>query len=125
MAALRQYRGVKIMTARNARRVAKKGKTSDSKRKVKDAKEIVIKHVIARDDEDGDCPDCDGTGIDENGDECETCHGTGNLSMEDDDGDEDMEDCGDYVSATSDADYYDTEFTAKQRKEEAKSGAAM
>ena len=30
-----------------------------------------------------DCPECNGTGADEDGEECEACQGTGELEVED------------------------------------------
>lgn len=47
--------------------------------------------VSFKDDDDGDCPDCDGTGMID-GEECDTCGGTGNVNGLDDDDDDNMED---------------------------------
>lgn len=35
-------------------------------------------------DEDAECPDCDGSGVDDDGDECERCEGTGRVYRPDD-----------------------------------------
>lgn len=86
---------------------------------------------VEDDDEEGDmgdclntdsrqCPDCDGDGELDNGEDCPRCDGTGEISDDDDYGDSAL----DYKSPFTDA-IYDTTFTAKQRKAEAKTGVAM
>jgi hypothetical protein len=40
-------------------------------------------------DADEACPNCDGTGRDEDGGECDRCHGTGRVLQDDDDQDQD------------------------------------